>query len=76
METITKQTSSEARLAQLEAEGQNIIETYLKQVIIDANSIVLKNLQNKLKEVRAEQWKIFDKHAPSIGRNMSFPAAA
>lgn len=76
METISKQTAAERRLAQLEAEGQNIIDTYIKQVTVDANSVILKKLQSKLKEVRAEQWQLFDKQGHQIIQTPRFYAAA
>ncbi len=76
METTTKYTPAESRLAQLEAEGQNIINAYLKQVTVDANSVTLKKLQNQLKEVRAEQWQLFDKTTARIEFVTRFSAAA
>ena len=66
METTAKEPPDKKRLAQLETEGQHIIDSYLKQVTVDANAVLLKTLQNRLKEVRAEQWKIFDKITPVI----------
>ena len=60
MKTTANITPTERRLTQLETESQNIIDAYLKQIITDANSPVIKNLQNKLKAVRNEQWQIFE----------------
>ena len=76
METIAKKATAQSRLAQLETESQNIIENYLKQVATDANSLNLKNLQSKLKEVRSEQWQLFDKLAPRAEFLTRFSAAA
>jgi hypothetical protein len=64
METISKQTEIERRLGQLETESQSIIESYLQQVTLDANSLTIKTLQSKLKDVRKEQWKLFNKLSP------------
>ena len=61
MKNRTIETPTERRLAELEAEGQKIIDTYRDQVIIDANSPIIKKLQERLKAVRSEQWQIFDK---------------
>lgn len=58
METITKNTKSSARLAELETESASIIEQYLRQVVIDPNAAVIKTLRNRLKDLRAEQWQL------------------
>ena len=50
METTAKETPDKKRLAQLETEGQHIIDSYLKQVTVDANAVLLKTLQNRLKD--------------------------
>ena len=58
METIAKNPKSAMRLAELETESKNIIDNYLKQVAIDADSPVIKTLRNRLKELRTEQWQL------------------
>ena len=75
METTIKESPAMRRLAQLETESQFIIDSYLKQVAIDANSIMIKNLQTRLKELRSEQWKLFDVLYPyAFGVNLSAAA--
>ena len=60
MKTIAKQTSAETRLAALESESHIVINTYIEQVKVNAYSPNLKKLKNRLKEIRAEQWKLVE----------------
>jgi hypothetical protein len=76
METITKENTANSRLAQLETESRQIIDSYLQQVSVDANSAILKNLQSKLKEVRAQQWQLFNKISPMLANSTRLSNAA
>ena len=60
MKTTAEDSPTQRRLAQLETESQNIIDNYLKQVTVNVNSPAIKDLQNKLKTVRTEQWQLFE----------------
>ena len=60
MKTIAKHTPADRRLAELESESHSIINTYIEQVKINADSPIIKKLQNRLKEIRIEQWSLFD----------------
>ncbi len=61
MKNSISESPSQRRLAELETEGQSIIDMYLKQVKADANSPLIKKLLDRLKAVRSEQWQIFEK---------------
>ena len=75
MKTIPKHTPVDRRLAELESESHDIINTYIEQVKINADSLIIKKLQNRLKEIRIEQWKLFDSAAIEIAKQV-FPKAA
>lgn len=71
MKTTAIDPAAEKRLAQLETESQSIIDAYLKLITTDVHSPVIKDLQNKLIDVRNEQWKIFERTS-----NIKLPAQA
>jgi len=71
MKTTAIDPATEKRLAQLETESQSIIDAYLKLITTDVHSPVIKDLQNKLIDVRNEQWKIFERTS-----NIKLPAQA
>ena len=76
MNTIAINTPTDRRLAELETESQSIIEAYLTQVNTDAKSPNIKTLQNKLRDVRTEQWQLFDKTNSLLFINGRISAAA
>ncbi len=76
MKTIAKNIPIDRRLAELEAESQNIIEAYLKQVIADAKSPTIKTLLSQLQDVRAEQWQLFEKAGPTLTFEVQAAVAA
>ena len=61
MKNATTESPIERRLAELDTEAENIIISYQKQIIIDADSPIIQNLQKRLKAVRTEQWLHFEK---------------
>lgn len=53
MITTTKNDRLLSPLEELAAEGDRIVKAYIDQVALDPNSIKIKELQKKLKAIRA-----------------------
>jgi hypothetical protein len=61
MKTVTTYERIASRLTELQNESERIINTYIDLAAISPYAEVMKDLQNKLKAVRKEQFELFDR---------------